>query len=287
MARNGGYGGGGRRYVPPQGGYRAAGGPPPGRGAPPYGHGPPGAPAPPGPPPRPPRRKLARPQNAARAVFHPPWIPEPVDPLVEGLKRIRVVAGMVTALGVYTVVAGGFSMDEALENVVVASLVLLVVTPLTVGALLLVWRSSGPLRPLRGPLWGALNLLLRFVATVLLTFTVMRAAPGTGLFVLVLGPLGLWLMVFLGCAAVRLNANFFGTGAVHRALPPLLASVTAWLTAVPDLVTGDLHGLSLTLGVVFVLGAPVTVTALSLLETHRLRRHYGIRLRAHPLASSV
>ena len=58
--------------------------------------------------------------------------------------------------------------------------------------------------------------------------------------------------------------------------------VTSWLVAVPDLVTGDLHGLSLTLGIVFILAAPVTVTAIALLEMRRLKRRYGIRLNAHP-----
>jgi hypothetical protein len=82
--------------------------------------------------------------------------------------------------------------------------------------------------------------------------------------------------------AVRVSGNFFGTAAVHRCLPALLATVTSWLMALPDLVTGDLHGLSLTLGIVFILGAPVTVTVIALLETGRLKRRYGIRLKAHP-----
>ncbi|MGI5352690.1 hypothetical protein ACQEU8_31590 [Streptomyces sp. CA-250714] len=230
------------------------------------------------------RLRPSRPNQAAQLVFHPSWIPEPVDPLAEGLKRIRVVAGMVTAVGVYTFVAGGFSLTEALENVVTASLVLLVITPLTVGVLLLVWRRRGPIRPLRRPLLRSSGLLLLFVASVVGTFSLMTLAPQTGLFLLVLGPVACWLLAFVGCAAVRLNANFFGTAAVHRCLPPVLASVTSWLTAIPDLVTGDLHGLGLTMGVVFILGAPLTVTALSVLETHRLRRHHGVTLRAHPLA---
>jgi hypothetical protein len=85
---------------------------------------------------------------------------------------------------------------------------------------------------------------------------------------------------------VRVSGNFFGTAAVHRCLPPLLAVVTSWLMAVPDLVTGDLHGLSLTLGIVFILGTPLTVTAIALLEMGRLKRRYGIRLKAHPAAQA-
>ena len=69
---------------------------------------------------------------------------------------------------------------------------------------------------------------------------------------------------------------------MHRSLPALLATVTTWLMAVPDLVTGDLHGLGLTMGIVFILGAPVTVTAIALLETGRLKRRYGVRLATHP-----
>jgi hypothetical protein len=92
----------------------------------------------------------------------------------------------------------------------------------------------------------------------------------------------MWMLIFTAYGAVRVSGNFFGTAATHRCLPPLLAMVTSWLVAVPDLVTGDLHGLSLTLGIVFILGAPVTVTAIALLEMGRLKRRYGIRLKAHP-----
>jgi hypothetical protein len=87
---------------------------------------------------------------------------------------------------------------------------------------------------------------------------------------------------FVGAGALRINGNFFGTAAVHRCLPPLLAMVTTWLMALPDLFTGDLHGLGLTLGIVFILGAPVTVSAIALYEMARLKRAYGIRLTDHP-----
>ena len=72
-------------------------------------------------------------------------------------------------------------------------------------------------------------------------------------------------------APYRISGNFFGTAVVHRCLPPLLATVTTWLMAIPDLVTGDLHGLGLAMGFVFILGAPVTVTGIALLEMGRLK----------------
>lgn len=224
---------------------------------------------------------LLWPHRAARRVFQPGWIPETDDPLVERLKRVRVLAGMVVAFGVYTFVARDFSLEEAAENLVVASLVLLVVAPLTVGVMLLVWRRRGPLRPLRSRLSGPLRLLLAFVGAAVLMLLLLRGVA----YSLPTTPLALWLMWFLGAAGIRINGNFFGTGVVHRALPPVLASVTTWLMAVPDLVTGDLHGLGLTLGAVFILGAPVLVTCIALFELHRLRRHLGIRLRDHPLCT--
>jgi hypothetical protein len=221
----------------------------------------------------------------ARAVFHPRWIPESLDPSVEALKRARVIAGAVAALGVYTFVEGGFALTEMLDNAATASAVLFFVTPLTVGVMLYVWRRSGggSVRQLKEPLVKSLKLLLLFIGSVLTTVLLFRLGDGLG----ILGKLlfsiaALWMAFFVMAGAYRVSGNFFGTAVVHRCLPPLLASVTSWLMAVPDLVTGDLHGLGLALGVVFILGAPVTVTGISLLEMNRLRSRYGVRLTAHP-----
>lgn len=218
----------------------------------------------------------------AEAVFHPAWIPEAVDPGVERLKRVRVIAGAVAAVGVYTFVEGGFAFTEMLQNMLTASAVLLFITPLTVGAMLFVWRRTGTVRQLRVPLGNSFKLLLAFVGSIVLTVMMWWLAAGAGWFALVLGLVALWLTGFVGSGAVKVSGNFFGTAAVHRCLPPLLATVTTWLMAIPDLATGDLHGLSLGMGFVFILGAPVTVTGIAALEMYRLRRRHGIRLRAHP-----
>ncbi|OIK26703.1 hypothetical protein [Streptomyces malaysiense] len=229
-------------------------------------------------------RNYLKAHHAARAVFHPAWIPEPLDPGVEQLKRIRVAAGTVAAVGVYTFVEGGFAVTEMLENLLVACVVLLVVAPLTVGVMLWVWRRGGSLRSLRPPLLRALGLLLTFVAAAALTLFLLQNSGrlGAGLLILPLGLLTLWLVWFVGAGALRVTGNFFGTAAVHRGLPPLLAIVTTWLMALPDLFTGDLHGLGLTLGVVFILGAPVTVTGIAIYELAFLKRQFGIRLADHP-----
>ncbi|GAB2738764.1 proline-rich domain-containing protein [Streptomyces bullii] len=227
-------------------------------------------------------RELLRPKHAARAVFHPAWIPDSLDPAVEQLKKARLIAGTVAAVGVYTFVEGGFAFDEVLENMLTASAVLLFITPLTVAVMLSVWRRGGTVRALKVQLLNSLKLLLLFVGSVVVTVLLLQNASGFGLAVLPLGCAALWMVVFVARGAVHVSGNFFGTAGVHRCLPPLLATVTSWLMAIPDLVTGDLHGLSLMMGVVFILGAPVTVTGIALLEAQRLRRRYGIRLGAHP-----
>jgi hypothetical protein len=227
-------------------------------------------------------RSFLKPQRVAEAVFHPAWIPEAVDPGVERLKRVRVIAGAVAAVGVYTFVEGGFAFTEMLQNMLTASAVLLFITPLTVGAMLFVWRRTGTVRQLRVPLGNSFKLLLAFVGSIVLTVMMWWLAAGAGWFALVLGLVAIWLTWFVGSGAVKVSGNFFGTAAVHRCLPPLLATVTTWLMAIPDLATGDLHGLSLGMGFVFILGAPVTVTAIAALEMYRLRRRHGIRLGAHP-----
>jgi hypothetical protein len=217
-------------------------------------------------------------------VFHPVWIPQPLDPSIERLKRFRVIAGAIASVGVYTVLEGGFDVTELLENALTASAVLLLLTPLTVGVMLFAWRRTGTVRQLRVPLLNSLKLLLLFIGCVVATVLLVQTTSGSNSMLVILGG-GLtmmWMAVFLVAGAVRVSGNFFGTAAVHRCLPALLATVTSWLMAIPDLVTGDLHGLGLTMGVVFILGAPVTVTAIALAEAGRLKRRYGIRLGAHP-----
>ncbi|MEU9957040.1 hypothetical protein [Streptomyces sp. NPDC050982] len=226
---------------------------------------------------------ILQPKAVAQAVFHPAWIPPAVDPSVERLKRVRVIAGAVAAFGVYTFVEGRFDFNEVLENIVVAALVLLFITPLTVGVMLFVWRRTGRIRELRGSLFNSLKLLLLFIVMVVGTVLLWQLSIQLGtIWTVVLGLPAMWITGMLMYGAVQLSGNFFGSAAVHRALPALLATVTTWLMALPDLVTGDLHGLSFKLGIVFILGAPLTVTGIAALELHRLRRHHGIRLSAHP-----
>ncbi|MFJ8105181.1 hypothetical protein [Streptomyces sp. NPDC096132] len=223
------------------------------------------------------------PHRAARAVFHPAWIPDSLDPTVERLKRARVAVGFVAALGVHLVIETGFSWVDLPRNATIASIVLFCVTPLTTGVMLLVWRRGATVRRMRARLLDTVKLLSLFTASAFFCFELFVFGEKVGTIPkIVLNGLGLWMGFFVIWGAVMLTGNFFGTAAVHRCLPPLLATVTSWVMAVPDLVSPEDRGMDDFVGVVCILSAPVTVTAIALLETHRLKKHHGIRLMSHP-----
>jgi hypothetical protein len=62
-------------------------------------------------------------------------------------------------------------------------------------------------------------------------------------------------------------------------VPPLLAMTVVWEVTLIDLFTGAHPGLPETVRVLLLLGAPVSVTIVGLWEIHRLRVHYGLRVR--------
>lgn len=132
-------------------------------------------------------RSLLKPRDVARAVFHPAWIPQPLDPSVERLKRFRVIAGAVASLGVYTFIEGGFDVTELLENAMTASVVLLLLTPLTVGVMLWVWRRGGPVRQLRVPLVDCFLLLLLFVGCVGALLALVQTVNGSANLAVIIG----------------------------------------------------------------------------------------------------
>ncbi|MFB7611154.1 hypothetical protein [Streptomyces gardneri] len=67
----------------------------------------------------------------------------------------------------------------------------------------------------------------------------------------------------------------FRTADIHEVLPPILACVLVWEMALPYVTTGAYDQAPPGVRRLFILGVPVTVTALSWWELSRLRRHHG------------
>lgn len=74
--------------------------------------------------------------------------------------------------------------------------------------------------------------------------------------------------------------HVFRMADLHETVPPLLATLLVWEVALFDVLRGAYEGVPLGVRLVFLLGAPLTVTAAAMWELRRLRTRHGITLRA-------
>ncbi|UYQ65985.1 hypothetical protein [Streptomyces peucetius] len=72
----------------------------------------------------------------------------------------------------------------------------------------------------------------------------------------------------------------FRTADLHETIPPLLAALLVWEVALFDVFRGTYDSVPFGVRVAFTLGAPLSVTAVSMWELRRLRTRHGITLRA-------
>ncbi|MCX5015179.1 hypothetical protein OG765_30110 [Streptomyces sp. NBC_00555] len=287
--------------VPPQGYPYAQSGPPPGypyaQPGPPPGY--PYAPAyPPVPPPRaePSRarnilRGLYNPLYAAQRTFRPsrPGIVE--DREVRKLQLWRTGLGLVAWVGLmvtYNAVASATDVQgvasERLDQSWSSVLVLVCTFPLVVGAFVAAARDGlrrvylrRTLRPL-----GSVLAIMMSMGTAALAMAPELAGlrdavgmPGK----IVIAVLCLWSIGFALYGIGLSLVHVFRTADIHEVLPPILACVLVWEMALLDVITGAYHQVPTGARVAFILGAPVTVTALSCWELYRLRRDHGLTLR--------
>ncbi|MFC9165494.1 hypothetical protein ACFTZ8_32405 [Streptomyces fungicidicus] len=88
-----------------------------------------------------------------------------------------------------------------------------------------------------------------------------------------------WVTPFVVWGVGLAVQHVFRTADIHEAVPPLLIMALAWEMALIDMFTGAHEGVPTVIRYVFILGAPLSVTAVSLWELHRLRVHYGLGMR--------
>ncbi|WP_228979189.1 hypothetical protein [Streptomyces sp. DH12] len=310
-----GYGGAGHQGPPngdgPYGGWPGNPPAPPVPPVPPQGHGhpyPPPYPRPYAPvpphghphPPLPPARssragRLARlvynPLYAAQRAFRPsrPGIVE--DRTVRRLQLWRSLLGATAWLALTLTYSAVTSAQDAgkvagdrLDQSWTSALVLACTFPVVVAAFVFAARGGArrvylrrALRPL-----GAILALMASMATFPLAMAPetqgIRDAvglPGK----IVMGVLCLWSLGFAVYGIGLSLVHVFRTADVHELLAPVLATTLVWEMAVLDLATGAYSRIPPGVRLVFVLGAPVTVTALSCWEVYRLRHHHGMSVR--------
>jgi hypothetical protein len=254
-------------------------------------------PGPPMPPPEPTRlRRIVRyvfnPFRAAQRVFRPsrPGVVE--DPTVRKLQLWRTVAGVVAWVWL-TVTYSAISdagkathiVSDRLGQSWTSVLVLICTFPVVVGAFCAAAR--GGLR--RVYLRRSLKSLGAVAAVVASMFTFPLAiapelegfrdlvgTPGK----VVISLLALWSVGFAIYGIGLSLVHVFRTADIHELVPPILATFLVWEMAIMDVATGAYGNVPPLARIAFMMGAPVTVTALSAWEVYRLRRHHGLRLRA-------
>ncbi|QEV49210.1 hypothetical protein CP980_32740 [Streptomyces vinaceus] len=308
----GGYGGpvGGAGGQPPPG-WAGQGSPVPPQGppyAPPAGY-PYAQPVPPqpypyawAPPPVPPPgvepsrgRKILRglynPFYASQRAFRPSRPGIVHDPEVRKLQLWRTALGLVAWVGLMVAYKAVVSADDVkavaddrLDQSWSSVLVLVCTFPVVVGAFVAAARGGlrrvylrRALRPL-----GAVVAIMASMGTSALAMAPELAGlrdavglPGK----IVIGVACLWSIGFALYGIGLSLVHVFRTADIHEVVPPVLAGVLVWEMALLDLVTGAYPQVPAGARAVFILGAPLTVTALSWWEMHRLHHHHGLTVR--------
>ncbi|MFD0004718.1 hypothetical protein ACFVJ4_20140 [Streptomyces sp. NPDC127178] len=235
------------------------------------------------------------PVPVARRVFKPsrPGIVQ--DPVVARMQRIRTLVGLaaVVWMSVTYKIADSARVGDSVGNVAsdrlnqswISVLVLCVTFPVVVGVLLALASASARRELLRraAKCFGAMVALVAavfvFPASVLTGFVEGRFATNPVMTVLTYTGILLtfvWVLPFVIAGIGLALLHVFRTADIHETMPPLLAMTLVWEMALIDLFTGAYTGVPAPVRILFMLGAPLSVTAVGLWELRRLRAHHGI-----------
>ncbi|WP_436791076.1 hypothetical protein [Yinghuangia sp. YIM S10712] len=266
-------------------------------GFPPYGGGPAAGggqfvPA----PPRPPRAPLfwrfvqvINPSSAAKAALKAQNRLAPPDPRIEHVRLIRTLLGMGVVAWValkYDSVEAEKIFSEAIMHVTISVVVAVVAVPLTALILVLLTEPAKrreTRRSMRYPMksMGAF-IGAGAVLTTLALVGVVEMRPGGALMVLVvLGWIALiWCGFFAITAFFMVPRHLFAAADGHLLMPCLLAPTLSWAVAAVDLAAPGHNRVPAVVAAIVTLGAPVTITAMSVWEAKRVRLLYGVTFRS-------
>ncbi|MFC8350117.1 hypothetical protein [Streptomyces sp. NPDC057280] len=256
-------------------------------------------PGPPVPPPGGPVTRLRRrigPIHAARRVFTPSRPGIVSDPEVARMRKIRTLVGV----GAFLWMSYAYKLapklsdtaDEQVDKSWTSALALAATLPVVVGVLYGLAAPAARRDLLRraGRCFGAIVAMMAaasvFPIIVLSGFFEGQEPLVEGHFTVTKGlTLALtlfvlfWVTPFVVWGVGLAVQHVFRTADIHETVPPLLIMALAWETALIDMFTGAHEGVPTVIRYVFILGAPLSVTAVGLWELHRLRVHYGLGIR--------
>ncbi|WP_258314707.1 hypothetical protein [Streptomyces sp. Act143] len=253
-------------------------------------------PGPPVPPPGGPITRLRRrigPIHTARRVFTPSRPGIVSDPEVARMRKIRTLVGV----GAFLWMSYSYKIapklsdaaDEQVDKSWTSALVLAVTLPVVVGVLYGLAAPAARRDLLRraGRCFGAIVAMMAaasvFPIIVLSGFFEGQEPLVEGHFTVTKGLILaltlfvlFWVTPFVVWGVGLAVQHVFRTADIHETVPPLLIMALAWEMALIDIFTGAHEGVPTVIRYVFILGAPISVTAVGLWELHRLRVHYGL-----------
>ncbi|WP_256959669.1 hypothetical protein [Streptomyces viridochromogenes] len=255
-------------------------------------------PGPPVPPPGGPLTRLRRrigPIHTARRVFTPSRPGIVSDPEVARMRKIRTLVGV----GAFLWMSYAYKLapklsdaaDEQVDKSWTSALVLAATLPVVVGVLYALAAPAARRDLLRraARCFGAIVAMMAAASVFPITVLsgVFEGEPLTeGQFTVTKGLLlaanlfiFFWVLPFIVWGVGLAVQHVFRTADIHETVPPLLIMALTWETALIDVFTGAHEGVPTVIRYVFILGAPLSVTAVGLWELHRLRVHYGLGMR--------
>ncbi|AZP23027.1 hypothetical protein EJC51_01215 [Streptomyces aquilus] len=240
------------------------------------------------------RRRIG-PIHTARRVFTPSRPGIVSDPEVARMRKIRTLVGV----GAFLWMSYAYKLapklsdaaDEQVDKSWTSALALAATLPVVVGILYALAAPAARRDLLRraGRCFGAIVAMMAAASVfpiIVLSgffdgqeplveghFTVTKGLIlASTLFIL------FWVTPFVVWGVGLAVQHVFRTADIHETVPPLLIMALAWESALIDLFTGAHEGVPTVIRYVFILGAPLSVTAVGLWELHRLRVHYGLRI---------
>ncbi|AWE54623.1 hypothetical protein DC008_15180 [Streptomyces nigra] len=241
-------------------------------------------------------RRYIGPLHTARRVFTPSRPGIVSDPQVARMRKIRTWVGV----GAFLWMSYSYKLstkitdaaDEQVDKSWTSALVLAATLPVVVGVLYYLAAPAARRDLLRraGRCFGAIVAMMAaasvFPIIVLSGFFEgeeplveghFTATKGLMLAVLLL--VLFWVLPFVVLGVGLAVQHVFRTADIHETVPPLLIMALAWEMALIDVFTGAHEGVPTLIRFVFILGSPLSITAVGLWELQRLRVHYGLGLR--------
>ncbi|MEU0102719.1 hypothetical protein [Streptomyces sp. NPDC006267] len=233
---------------------------------------------------------FARLFETALLIFRPKRADRIVDETITALQVARSLIGAVAVI--WITVAYWDSADDPLkakfEELSQAATILVFAVPVVLAAFVLAARGPHRERYLsRTP--GPLLAVGTLAGVYYLTFVVCPAIGRTAvadyeivpmlLTMLVLLPSYVVAGLFLIIGTAFAVSTVFRLADVHETLPPLVSPFLVWSLFVIQLADPPMADLPVLLRVLFLIGPPVSVTALSYAELRQLRLHHGVTLR--------